>query len=198
LGDDEESERGVTPPATTLDSDDAPEQVDSTPPSVGVGLDEVLTAIADLRGAVEASLTRDEAKDVAFRQLYDDLEQFRSLAGIAQYKPILNDVVLLLDRVEKAIVARPEDDFVTSVRDELSEILARRGVAAMAAPSERFDPNWHRAVGTRDVADEAAHNRIAEVLRTGYEFEHQVLRAAEVVVYRYSPAPAVHEGSGST
>jgi molecular chaperone GrpE (heat shock protein) len=141
-----------------------------------------------LRSVLAERLSYDDTKEEAFRQLYEDLERFRALAGAAQNKPVLIDVILLLDRVEKGVEAKPEDEFVASIRDELSELLARRGVSAISPPGDGFDPQLQRAVGTRPTRDEAAHNTVAEVARTGYEYEGQVLRAAEVIVYRHAAA----------
>jgi molecular chaperone GrpE len=153
-----------------------------------------LVALAEqlgaLRHAFEERLRYDATKEEAFRQLYTDLEEFRALASGAQHKPVLVDIILLLDRVEKGLEAEPEDEFIESIRDELSEILARRGVTAMSVADDRFDPMHQRAVGTRPAADERSHNTVAEVTRTGYECDGQILRAAEVIVYRYSPASA--------
>jgi molecular chaperone GrpE (heat shock protein) len=141
-----------------------------------------------LRQAFEERFLYDATKEEAFRQLYTDLEEFRALASGAQHRPVLVDIVLLLDRVEKGLEAEPADEFIESIRDELSEILARRGVSAMSVGDDRFDPMRQRAVGTRPAADENLHNSVAEVARTGYECAGQILRAAEVIVYRYSPA----------
>jgi molecular chaperone GrpE len=158
------------------------------------GEERPLVALAEqlggLRHAFDERLRYDATKEEAFRQLYTDLEEFRALAGGAQHRPVLVDIILLLDRVEKGVEVQPEDEFIESIRDELSEILARRGVSAMSASDDRFDPMRQRAVGTRPAADERSHNSVAEVARTGYECDGQILRAAEVIVYRYSPAGA--------
>lgn len=166
--------------ATPAPADDAATVALAPPP------DEVLARLGALERLFEQRLRFDAAKEEAFRQLYEDLDQFRSLAAAAQHKPILIDIILLLDRVEKGIEAQPEDGFLASIRDELSEILARRGVCAMSSTEERFDPQRQRAVGTRPAADSVSHNTVAEVARIGYECDGQVLRAAEVIVYRHT------------
>lgn len=143
--------------------------------------------LAGLHRLFEERLHYDATKEESFRQLYEDLERFRALASSTQNKPVLVDIILLLDRVEKALEAQPEDGFIASIKDELSEILARRGVSAMSASGAKFDPQRHRAVGTRPTADESEHNTVAEVARTGYEWDGQILRATEVMVYRHTP-----------
>jgi molecular chaperone GrpE (heat shock protein) len=176
MGERADGDGAAAPPASP---DDAAVVVPE-PPSV-----EVLDRLGALERLFEERLRFDAAKEEAFRQLYEDLERFRSLASEAQYKPILIDIILLLDRLEKGIEAQPEDAFLASIRDELSEILARRGVSAMSSMEERFDPLRQRAVGVRPAADSLSHNTVAEVARTGYECDGQILRAAEVIVYRH-------------
>jgi molecular chaperone GrpE len=165
-------------------------------PEVNSLLEAVSGQLAELRRMFDERLRQDVASEESFRHLYDDLEQFRALAGTAGQKPILSDIILLLDRVEKGLEAQPEDEFIESIRGELVEILARRGVSAMIALEDRFDPLRQRAVGTREAPEEAAHNMIAEVARTGYECNGQVLRATEVTVYRYKPGGGSGEASG--
>lgn len=150
-------------------------------------LGEISADLAGLRRVLDERLRYDATKEESFRQLYEDLERFRALASGAQHKPVLIDIIMLLDRVEKGLEVQLEDAFIASIRDELSEILARRGVSAISATEEQFDPQCHRAVGTRPAADESAHNRVAEIARTGYEHDGQVLRATEVIVYRHAP-----------
>jgi molecular chaperone GrpE len=167
-------------------------------PDVGGVLEAVSSQLGELQLAFDERLRYDATKEESFQQLYRDLEEFRALAGAAQHKPVLMDIILLLDRVEKGLEAQPEDEFIESIRDELSEIMARRGVSAMRAAEDRFDPQRQKAVGTRPAPDEAAHNTVAEVARTGYECDGQILRAAEVVVFRYAPAGGVGSGGGSS
>lgn len=128
----------------------------------------------------------DEAKEVAFQQLYEDLSQFRALAAAAQSNPILIEIIRLQDRVEESLVDEPKHSFILSVRDELSEILARHGVVEIVPTTESpFDPRTQRALSARDTTEEDKHKSVAEIKRKGYERNGQVLRAAEVIVYRH-------------
>jgi molecular chaperone GrpE len=183
-----EAEAAMGPPG-----EGAPAASD-TPEVIGL-LEAFSGQLVELRRMFDERLRQDVASEESFRHLYDDLEQFRALAGTAGQKPILSDIILLLDRVEKGLEAQPEDEFVESIRGELVEILARRGVSAMIALEDRFDPLRQRAVGTREAPEEAVHNMIAEVGRTGYECDGKVLRAAEVTVYRYKPGGGTSEAS---
>jgi molecular chaperone GrpE len=182
---------GGAEPAGETPGEGAPAASD-TPEVIGL-LEAFSGQLVELRRMFDERLRQDVASEESFRHLYDDLEQFRALAGTAGQKPILSDIILLLDRVEKGLEAQPEDEFVESIRGELVEILARRGVSAMIALEDRFDPLRQRAVGTREAPEEALHNMIAEVARTGYECDGKVLRAAEVTVYRYKSGGGTSE-----
>ena len=147
-------------------------------------LTEISAGLGDLRAEFTARLRYDETKEGAFRQLYDDLGQFRALATAAQNRPVLLDLILLQDRVEKRLDIVPEDNFILSIRDELLEILERHGVSVMKILEDRFDPQRQRAVGTLPSPEGAAHNTVADTVRTGYEYDGRVLRASDVIVYR--------------
>jgi molecular chaperone GrpE len=184
---------GEAKPVAGLPGEGAPAASDAL--EVNGLLETVSGQLVELRRMFDERLRQDAASEESFHHLYDDLEQFRALAGTAGQKPILSDIILLLDRVEKGLEAQPEDEFIESIRGELVEILARRGVSPMIALEDRFDPLCQRAVGTREAPDEAAHNMIAEVARTGYECDGKVLRAAEVTVYRYKSGGGTSEAS---
>jgi molecular chaperone GrpE (heat shock protein) len=147
-------------------------------------LAEISVGLGDLRAEFTARLRYDETKEEAFRQLYDDLGQFRALATAAQNRPVLLDLILLQDRVEKRLGIAAEDNFLLSVRDELLEILERHGVSVMKVLEDRFDPQRQRAVGTLPAPEGAAHNTVADTVRAGYEYDGRVLRASDVIVYR--------------
>jgi molecular chaperone GrpE (heat shock protein) len=151
-------------------------------------LHQISGGVEHLQDLFGERLRYDEAKEGAFQQLYEDLSQFRGLAAAAQDNPILIEIIRLQDRVEESLADEPEHSFILSVRDELSEILARHGVVEIVPTENRFDPRTQRALSARDTPEEDKHKSVAEIKRKGYERNGQVLRAAEVIVYRHVPA----------
>jgi molecular chaperone GrpE (heat shock protein) len=149
--------------------------------------------VAALRQVVEDRLQYDAVKESAFGKLYEDLDQFRGQAGFQQTRPLLVDLILLLDRIDNALAVDgalgEQTAFVASLRDEVAEVLARRGVLALP-DAETFDPKVHRAVEVEAAADEAQHNSVARTVRRGYECDGMLLRPGEVVVRRF-PKPTV-------
>jgi molecular chaperone GrpE (heat shock protein) len=148
-------------------------------------LHQISWGVEHLQDLFGERLRYDEAKEGAFQQLYEDLNQFRALALAAQSNPILIEIIRLQDRVEEGLADEPEDNFILSVREELSEILARHGVVEIVHAESRFDPQTQHALGARDTAEEAMHKSVAEIKRKGYQRNGQVLRPAEVIVYRH-------------
>ena len=132
--------------------------------------------------AVLAELTKEvsELKDLFYRRLMNDkqkAELISSVSAFAQFsfiEPFLNDIFLLLDRIDKR-----DDDFSASVRDELFEIISRRGVERVNTAGA-FNPEQHRAVRTEEST--AAAGAIIGVVRNGFTLNGKVIRPADVVV----------------
>lgn len=86
---------------------------------------------------------------------------------------------------------------VIDTRDlaEPSTVMARRlggalsgaGVSEFAPLGQPYDPAAHYAVGTAPAPAPASADLIAEVQRVGYLRDNEVIRAAEVVVFRLEP-----------
>lgn len=155
----------------------------------------VESELHELRTLVDERLRRDETKEGAFRRLYEDLEFFKQSATAYQFRPLYLDIILLMDRLEVLMgshqAADPCHAALASVHDELSEILARRGVSVSTTASDSFDPKLQRAVDVIPTDDGQQHHTVAQVLRPGYESEGAVLRPADVVVRRYAPPDTV-------
>lgn len=125
-------------------------------------------------------------QDLFVRRLYDDkqktalINSLEEKASFAYIEPFLSDVILVLDRLEKA---GPENqEFASSIADELYEILNRRGVERIKV-TQKFDPALNKAVRVEND-DTADTPRVTRIIRNGYTFNGKVIRPAEVVVAR--------------
>jgi molecular chaperone GrpE (heat shock protein) len=98
-------------------------------------------------------------------------------ARFALIEPFLYELILLLDRLDRA-----EDEFSKSVRDELFDILQRRGLERIEVKRE-FDPRLYKAVRVTESAEVSALT-VTGLVRRGYVFSGRVIRPAEVVVVR--------------
>lgn len=69
----------------------------------------------------------------------------------------------------------------------LGGALSAAGVSEFAPLGQPYDPAAHYAVGTAPAPAPASADLIAEVQRVGYLRGNDVIRAAEVVVFRLEP-----------
>ena len=133
-------------------------------------LRELRDEVAALRDLFTRRLMEDKQKTELIKTLGDG-------ARFAFIEPFLYEIILLLDRLDRA-----EDDFSRSVRDELFDILQRRGLERIEVKRE-FDPRLYKAVRVTESAEVSALT-VTGLVRRGYIFSGKVIRPAEVVVAR--------------
>jgi len=103
---------------------------------------------------------------------------------------LLLEVLPVIDDLERALkaeaVAEQADVFragVELIYRQLLDLLKRRGVRAVDAVGQDFDPHLHQAV-TTDARDGARDGEILEEFRRGYLIGERLLRPAMVKVAR--------------
>lgn len=145
------------------------------------GVDESLAIMSSAIENLQVEMA--DLRDLFVRRLFEDrqkAELIRDLGNKADYafiEPFLYDLILLLDRIEKV-----DDEFVRSVRDELYDIVHRRGVERIRV-TQQFDPNLNRVVKVID-GEPGTNTVVVGVVRNGYTFANRVVRPAEVLVAR--------------
>lgn len=128
--------------------------------------------IAYLRDLFVRRLNNDKQKNAIIQKLAEG-------ASFAFIEPFLYDIILLMDRIEKQ-----DDEFTVSVREELYDIISRRGVKRIEVANE-FNPAFCKAV--KVIKDPTADRLyVSDTVRSGYMLSGKVLRPAEVVVVKPS------------
>jgi len=100
---------------------------------------------------------------------------------------ILTEVVSVMDDFEGALAAQapPEAQVykvgVELIHKQLSEILRKRGVRAIEAVGEDFDPHYHQAV-VYEPAEGRREGEVIEEFRRGYMLGDRLLRPSMVKV----------------
>ncbi len=100
---------------------------------------------------------------------------------------VLLKLLPVLDDFYRATEAVPEDsrdswyEGILLILRKLERFLEDQGVKEIPALGEKFDPNFHEAVGVVDSTD-AEPETIVEVLQRGYQHNDRVLRPALVRV----------------
>lgn len=113
-------------------------------------------------------------------------------------KPLLLDLIWLFDDLGKTAAEYAAREDATSAardfalyRDAVSDVLAKQGVETYhVAPGDAFDKTAHRVLGTVPTEDAAADRQVVRVLRSGFRSDHQVIRSAEVEVFRFTTPTA--------
>jgi len=99
---------------------------------------------------------------------------------------LITDILGALDDFDRALEALGErDDHVVDgvilIVTGLKDILKRAGLREIEALGQRFDPQFHEAVGGVESED-VEEGFIAHVVQKGYELNDQLLRPAKVIV----------------
>lgn len=157
-------------------------------------LSPIAEELALLRDAFAKRMSYDSTKEDAFSRLYRELNDSREEQRLHQFRPIYLDLILLLDRIDQnrtaiATTTLSYDDFttlLTSLYDEILEILSRGEVEPLTLFSSKFDPANQRAVGVEPVHDPQEHQDVASVVRRGFTHRHRVLRPEEVVIKTFT------------
>jgi len=134
--------------------------------------------IAQLRDLFQRRLFEDKAKNRLYEELYDQLAMARGGLTEQLLAPLFRELLLVVDRIAR--LPEGEESAFQSIRDELMELMERRGVHPVPV-SETFDPAIHEAVRSEPVAEQPP-GTILEVVRSGYLLGVQLLRAERVVV----------------
>jgi len=121
------------------------------------------------------------------RRAQRDVEEARRSAEEA----VLRDVITVLDDLERALDALPEDatragwaQGVALTAQRMRDVLARHGVEVIDPQGAPFDPTFAEAILEVDAPPGVAPHAVVQVVQKGYRRGNRALRAARVVVAR--------------
>lgn len=134
--------------------------------------EEKLQAVQNEIGGVRQELGEVRAelnalRDLFSRRLMNDKQKNELIqtvtngANFACIEPFLYDLILLMDRIEGE-----KEELLQSVREEIMEILERRGVEKIKVTSE-FNPRLYKAVRVTE-SEEVTSMRVTHIVRSGY------------------------------
>jgi len=157
-------------------------------------LAEANTELEKLREEAKAEILRARAEmENQRRRLQRDREEFKKMAA----GDVLQKLMPPIDHFELAVksfsvTADPQSIMagVELVFNELLSVLEQSGLSRISPLGEKFDPNFHEAIGTAQLADKPA-NEVVECMRAGYVLSGRVLRPAMVRVNLGAEEPAV-------
>lgn len=150
--------------------------------------------ISLIKTVMEKRLSYDQTKETAFDQLYKELDELKKNTEFERNRSIYMDLILLYDRIEniRLNLSGASDQssdssgaLLSSLSDEVIEILYRRGIEAIVTDPTVFDKAIQQAIGTEPAASESENNQVARVVRKGFRYQDRILRAEEVIIKKY-------------
>jgi molecular chaperone GrpE len=104
------------------------------------------------------------------------------------------ELLTVLDNLERALAASPEDEATKAIREGVEmtlqgfvSTLAKFNVEAIDPQGEAFNPELHQAMSMQENA-EFAPNTVMAVMQKGYSLHGRLLRPAMVMVSKAAPS----------
>ena len=155
-------------------------------------LAELTSYIASLNRQFSDRLSKDAAKEKAFKYLYSELETVKQDSSFERFKPLYLDLILLFDRLDRVCLSEAAsvsggelDSFLHTLREELLEVLYRQGIELVITDGNTFDPTKQRAIATETTAVKEENNTLASLVRRGFRYQNRLVRSEEVIVKKF-------------
>lgn len=134
----------------------------------------------------------EESGDEKYMRLMADFQNYKrrtekEKAEVFSYanEKIVTELLSVLDNFERALAQESTDEKYAEGMElifrQMSDVLAKAGLAEIDAVGKEFDPNFHHAVMTDDNADFES-GQVTTVLQKGYTLHDKVIRPAMVRV----------------
>lgn len=104
---------------------------------------------------------------------------------IKQFLPVLDDLERAVDSSQQSKNLASLMEGMRMILDQLKAILQKQGLQEIEAKGEEFDPYFHEALMSVDLA-EYPDNLVVEEMRKGYKLNNKILRSAMVKVNKRS------------
>ena len=162
----------------------APEAEESTGESAAEGVDALAAAQQEIADLKEQMLrTQAEMQNVR-RRAEADVEKAHKF-GVEKFA---NEMLTVVDNLERALAATPEDEATKAMREgvemTLSGLVAgleKFKVEAVDPQGETFNPDLHQAMSMIENPD-VDPNTVIAVMQKGYTLQGRLLRPAMVMV----------------
>jgi molecular chaperone GrpE (heat shock protein) len=143
-------------------------------------MDVLVGEVRIIRDLIEERLERDDGHQAMVTSLYKELDESRRSQSGEGLRSVLLDVILVLDRVTRAMAHASDALMMQSVAEELLEVLEKQGVERVVITDRAtLDPQVQQVVGV-DPTVAAPMFRYKKV-RDGYRYRNRVLRSEQVV-----------------
>lgn len=130
-----------------------------------------------------AELTNDLQRINAEYANYRKRTEERSrIVGEVAVAGVLNELLPILDDLDRAQEHGEYDGALKSIGDSLQGVVTKLGLTRFGEAGEAFDPSIHEGLMTVEATDGQESQSIGQVLRPGYKINDRVIRTAGVAV----------------
>jgi molecular chaperone GrpE len=129
---------------------------------------------------------REKADFINFRRRQE--EQMGEWMKIAQ-AGVLGDILPVIDTLESGIrnwemgTENQSENYLSGIKKQLMEALKKHGLEEIKAMGEKFNPEFHEAIGT--VESDKEEGIVIEEAQKGYLLNGKVLRTSKVKVSKF-------------
>lgn len=141
-------------------------------------IDDVYSEVSALKDLFLRRLVDDKIKAAALDKLSQANDNLNQALNEKHFITLAKELFLICDRIEAKEECSP---FEHSIRDEIIEVLERRGISVIAYEPQ-FNPIIHNAVKGIPSTEEHPANSIVAVIRNGYHFGETIVRPVDVIV----------------
>ena len=170
---------------------DAPSRVVSASPEPSLPdprVDKLLEKVSLLEQLFVKRIKDDQVHAAAYQSLYKEMIKYRDDALRSWQKPFLKGLVMLYDTIRRSIPSIEDPAGLEAIQlhlEEVVELLHRNEVELITDSPETFDPKVQKAIGTEDTEIPEEDQKVASIVRDGFQWGQQVLRTQEVVIKVY-------------
>jgi len=146
------------------------EEVGFEHPEAGQEIDPLAVMTADLQ--------RLQAEYANYRKR---VERDRAVASEIAIASVLNELLPLLDGLDRAAEHEELTGGFKAIADQLASITSRIGLEKFGEAGTEFDPQIHDAL-MHETSTEVSVPTASKILQSGYKFKERILRPASVAV----------------
>ena len=146
------------------------EEVDYEHPETGQEIDPLTVMTADLQ--------RLQAEYANYRKR---VERDRTVASEIAVASVLNELLPLLDGLDRAAEHEELTGGFKALADQLTSITSRIGLEKFGEAGTEFDPQIHDAL-MHETSTDVLVPTASTILQAGYKFKERILRPASVAV----------------
>ena len=132
----------------------------------------------DPLAVMTADLQRLQAEYANYRKR---VERDRAVASEIAIASVLNELLPLLDGLDRAAEHEELTGGFKAIADQLISITSRIGLEKFGEAGAAFDPQIHDGLA-QEISNEVSEPVVSKILQPGYKFKEKLLRPVSVVV----------------